>query len=189
MPIKNFWSLEAGEAMVAEELQKRLRGWEIFFPVKDVGVDIVAVSGIGSSVRRVLTFQVKESKAFENKEKSIKPVNTVTNWFSPDSSKARRFLSRVDFYLFVCSRYDFRQPKKTLTADYVIVPSNELVRRLTSYRSSPEKKWYLYLCVEQSGRCLDWRGISRKNVKAETTRPERDYGAFVNNWQSVISVR
>ena len=185
MSIKNFWSLEPGEAMVAEVMQQKLHGWEVFFPIKDVGVDLVAASAIGTNEARLLTFQVKESKAFERRERDATPPNTVINWFVLDPAKAQRFQARVNFYIFVCSRYDFARSRKVLVADYVIVPSDELLRRLHSYRNPAEKRWHLYLCVKQEGRCLDWRGIGRKNRRGETKRPERDYTRFLNNWKLV----
>jgi hypothetical protein len=188
MPIKNFWSLEAGEAMVADELQHKLPRWEVFFPIKDVGVDLLAASGVGTNVVQVLTFQVKESRAHPRRKNDLTPPNTNVNWFSIDSAKMQRFQSRVNFYVFVCSHYDFVAARKNLVPSYMIIPSRELIRRLRSYSiSTSKKRWFLYLCVEESRRCLDWRGITRKNKDKEIERAERNYSSFLNNWEQVNS--
>ena len=81
MPIKNFWSLEPGEAMVAETMRRQLPGWEIFFPVKDIAVDLLAVREAGTSRGRMLTIQVKESKAYERRDRDVTPVDSVIGWF------------------------------------------------------------------------------------------------------------
>jgi hypothetical protein len=86
MPIKNFWSIEAGEAMVAEAIQKNLPGFEVFFPIKDVGVDLLAVSGVGTNKARIFSFQVKESRPYES-HREITPPGTATNWFVLDPLK------------------------------------------------------------------------------------------------------
>lgn len=39
MPVRNIWSLEPGECIVAEEIIKKL-GCEVYFPVRDVGLDL-----------------------------------------------------------------------------------------------------------------------------------------------------
>jgi hypothetical protein len=187
MAIKNFWSLEPGEAMVADEMRQKLSGWEVYFPIKDVGVDLLAASGIGTSMGKLLTFQVKESKAYERRERDITPEDTVTGWFALNAAKTRGAASRVNFHVFVCSRYHFARTKRILTVDYLVVPTKELIRRLDCYHADTGPRWDLYLVVEQNGRCLDWRGIGRRNRGEEIGRPQRDYTQFLNNWQQVNS--
>lgn len=58
MPIRNMWSLEPGECLTAEKLAKI---GEVFFPLRDVGVDLLVVKG-GKHVR----LQVKESRYYRS---------------------------------------------------------------------------------------------------------------------------
>jgi hypothetical protein len=185
MPIKNFWSLEAGEAMFAEQLQQKVSGLEVFFPIKDIAVDLLAVKDLGIRKPLLITFQVKESRAFEPKGGEVFPYQAVVNWFTLDARKLTRFQHRVQFHVFVCSRYDFEAQKKVLVPDYLIVPTPELIKRLTAYKGNPEKRWFLYFCVEPSGRCLEWRGINHKNMSRETGRLDRDFTQFRNNWSRI----
>ncbi len=187
MPIKNFWSLEAGEAMLAEQLQQRRSGLEVFFPVKDVAVDLLAVKNLGTRESLSITIQVKESRAFQPKVGEVFPSEAVVNWFTLDARKLMRFKQRVQFYVFVCSRYDFEAKKKVIVPDYLIVPTPELIKRLTAYKDNPEKRWFLYFCIEPNGRCLEWRGIKHKNMSEETKRLERDFTQFLNNWSLIES--
>ena len=43
MPVRNLWSLEPGECLVAEEILNRLKNVEVYFPIRDVGVDLLVV--------------------------------------------------------------------------------------------------------------------------------------------------
>jgi hypothetical protein len=45
MPIRNLWSLECGEVITAEALLKNIKGCEVYFPFKDVGIDLLVVKG------------------------------------------------------------------------------------------------------------------------------------------------
>jgi len=45
MPIRNLWSLECGEVVTAEALLKNVKGCEVYFPVRDVGIDLLVVKG------------------------------------------------------------------------------------------------------------------------------------------------
>jgi hypothetical protein len=41
LPVRNLWSLELGECIVAEEILERLKGCEVYFSTHDVGVDLL----------------------------------------------------------------------------------------------------------------------------------------------------
>jgi hypothetical protein len=60
MSVKNIWSLNPAEAVVALELQKR--GSHIFFPAKDVGIDLLVIKDLSEKNRRAVTIQVKSSR-------------------------------------------------------------------------------------------------------------------------------
>ena len=62
MTIKNFWSLEPGECIVAEELNKRLNDCQIFFPLHDTGTDLLITKG-----KKHIGIQVKESRSYKNR--------------------------------------------------------------------------------------------------------------------------
>ena len=58
MAVKNFWALTPSEAIVAWELQQR--GFHVFFPTKDVGVDLMVLQELNKARRRPITIQVKD---------------------------------------------------------------------------------------------------------------------------------
>ena len=58
MPVRNIWSLEPGECIVAEEIMDKLK-CEVYFPVRDVGLDLLVVKG-----DKHAGIQVKESRYY-----------------------------------------------------------------------------------------------------------------------------
>ena len=68
MPIRNLWSLESDECTVTEELASCLKDCQIFFPLHDVGIDLLLVQG-----KRHVGVQVKGSRYHTAKERRALP--------------------------------------------------------------------------------------------------------------------
>lgn len=78
VPIRNVWSLEPGECIVAEEIMERLK-CEVYFPVRDVGLDLLIVKG-----DKHVGIQVKESRYYISRtslnfQPSLSFAYTLTN--------------------------------------------------------------------------------------------------------------
>ena len=63
MPLRNLWSLNPGELRVAEQLQGKIPGCAVYFPVRDVGLDLLLIIG-----DHHYGIQVKESRYYEGKD-------------------------------------------------------------------------------------------------------------------------
>ena len=94
MTIKNFWSLEPGECIVAEELNKRLNDCQIFFPLHDTGIDLLITKG-----KKHIGIQVKESRSYKNRNRISE------NSLHQISKNKFKSLETVDFFL--CSLHIF----------------------------------------------------------------------------------
>jgi len=57
MPIRNLWSLESGEVVTVEAMLENIKDIEVYFPLHDIGVDLLAVKG-----KKHASVQVKESR-------------------------------------------------------------------------------------------------------------------------------
>jgi hypothetical protein len=58
MPVRNIWSFEPGECFTAEKLGEE--GLKVFFPLRDVGADLLVVNGkkdAGIRVRQLLAMK------------------------------------------------------------------------------------------------------------------------------------
>lgn len=57
--IRNMWSLEPGEAVTAEALLRNLTDCDVYFPLRDTGIDLLVAKG-----KKHVAIQVKESRYF-----------------------------------------------------------------------------------------------------------------------------
>ena len=65
LPVRNIWSLEPGECIVAEEIMKRLK-YEVFFPLRDIGIDLLVVKSnkhVGIQVKESVTISAGSGEA------------------------------------------------------------------------------------------------------------------------------
>lgn len=184
MAVRNMWSLRPGEVNVAREIRDRLKEFEVFFPIKDVSVDLIAVKNLSSPEnRRVVTIQVKESGEYYTK--GDERLGYRRGWYTLDAKKFHEHMNRVDFYIFVLYRQVSHKRRTRYKTDFVIVPTNELARRIEHKKKGKNGKYHLYLSFKVGGkddRIIDTRGITLKNQEIEEKRPFRDYSKYLNNW-------
>jgi hypothetical protein len=107
MPIRNLWSLECGEVVTAEALLKNVKGCEVYFPVRDVGIDLLVVKG-----KKHVSIQVKESRYYPQR----------ISWHVIFRKKFRD-KERVDFYVFLTYFPKYREFENK----FIIVPALNLI--------------------------------------------------------------
>lgn len=120
MPIRNMWSLECGEVLTAEAIEKYVikgtEGTGIYFPLHDTGIDLLVVKG-----KKHVSVQVKESRIYKH----------GNSWYPIKKWKFDRDKQRVDFYIFLT--YEQQNGANRLEAfkeKYIIIPTAELEKRL-----------------------------------------------------------
>lgn len=112
MPIRNLWSLECGEVITAEALLKNIKDCEVYFPVKDVGIDLLVVKD-----KKPVSIQVKESRYYQRKH----------SWHMISSNKFVRDEERVDFYVFLTYLPKYGKHKMSkFENQFIIVPTPNL---------------------------------------------------------------
>ena len=122
MPIRNLWSLKPGECIVAEEIMKNLRRMQVYFPIYDVGIDLLIVKR-----SKHVWIQVKQSRHYTGHV--WKSGHEGHSWHQI-KKKLLEKSGRADFYVFLTylpsigrhriSRFENR---------FLIVPTEELRRR------------------------------------------------------------
>jgi hypothetical protein len=163
MPVRNIWSLEPGECIVAEELLEKLR-CEVFFPVHDIGVDLLAVKGA-----KHVGIQLKESRYFFRR-----------GGHSWHQVKRAKFLKGiVDFYVFLTylpvlgehkvSRFDNK---------FLIVPSSELEKRM-AVKNAGKRQIYSFYFHFEGAKVWDER------VTVKAGNPLTDYSEFSDAWNLI----
>jgi len=62
LPVRNLWSLEPSECIVAEEILDKLKDVEVFFPVHDGDIDLQ--SGMPIKSKKFLKFKLERINQF-----------------------------------------------------------------------------------------------------------------------------
>ena len=136
MPIRNFWSLECGEVITAEALTKNVKDCEIYFPLHDTGIDLLAVKD-----KKHVSIQVKESRYFVKNYKG----STGSSSHQIHKKKFLRDRNRVDFYVFLTYIPQFGKHKmSSFENKFVIVSTGELAPRIENKKSGKRDVYSFY---------------------------------------------
>jgi len=92
MPVRNIWSLQPGECITAEEIMRKTK-CEVFFPLRDIGVDLLVVKG-----QRHVGVQVKESRYYSGR--TWKSGHKGHSWHQIRKKRFLRNKDKVDFYVY-----------------------------------------------------------------------------------------
>lgn len=177
MPVRNLWSLEPGECIVAEEILERLKGCEVYFPIHDVGVDLLVVKS-----DKHVGIQVKESRYYARR--IWKSGHVGHSWHQ---IKKEKFLKRkADFYVFLTYLPVVGEHKiSRFENKFLIVPSAELEKRMT-VKGAGKKETYSF-CFHfgygiEDGKAWDERV---KGGVSTLENPLADYSEFLDAWRLV----
>jgi len=173
--------LDAAEAVVAWELQKR--GLYVFFPAKDVGIDLLVVKNL--TEKKPLSIQVKGSRFWEWPDE----MGGYGGWFKLSRRKMDQDVRFIDFYILVLFH---TKPSKTgyekFERDFFIIPASELKERINHYYKGGDML-NMYLRVfryQKMKKIIDYRGITKKNRKELLDDPWRNYSGYMNKWEKLL---
>jgi hypothetical protein len=167
--------LEPGECIVAEELLSKLRDVEVFFPVHDVGVDLLVVRG-GKHVG----IQVKESRYYFSR--TWKSGHVGHSWQQLKRIKFDRSKGKVGFYIFL-TYLPIQGEHKVSSFGYrfLLVSSSELEKRM-AVKDAGKKSIYSFCFHFQDKNVWDER------VTTTLDNPLTDYSQFLNAWDLIDKI-
>ena len=168
MPIRNIWSFEPGECLTAERMIKSLKDVQLYFPLRDTGVDILAVKG-----GKHAGIQVKESRYYS--ERSTIPAHC---WHQISLRKMKRNINSVQFYVFLTYFPKENESKMSFENRFIVVPTDELKGRL-QYKKIVKNDIYSFYFNFNEERILD------KRVIKDTDPQKIDYTDFRDAWRLV----
>jgi len=166
MPIRNLWSLQPGECLVANEVITTL-DVEVFFPIKDVGIDLLVVRN-----KKHIGIQVKESRYYGS-------GNKAHSWHQLSLKKHKNAFGSVDFYIFLTYLPYFGEHKiSEFKYVYLIVPYDEIDKRII-LKDSGIRNIYRYYFHFENEFVIDLRTKNTNNNNL------KDYGVFLNAWNLI----
>lgn len=76
-----------------------------------------------------------------------------------------------------------------MSVDYVVIPPQELLRRLRRIHRGTQPIWQVYLWVTKTERCWETRDLSKDDklliADDKFSNPNRDFGKYLNAWGPV----
>ena len=162
MAIKNFWSLQAGEAVVADLIKKSLgKDYQIFLPLNNQLKDLDLIL-INTSTRKLATLQVKESREFNEGEGD--------GLFIVKKEKVDKKVA--DFYLFLVYAISKKVHKYEIEPRVLVVPSDVLLEKSKTKKLIKGGNYYYYFNIRE-GEAFDDREGQDKKI---------DYTEFINDF-------
>jgi hypothetical protein len=181
--MKPMFSIHAGEYLTRSNLEKKFRHVNLWVPAKDTGIDLLVSDRTN---RHTVSLQVKFSKDFlvahmQRQGPEFQRKLRACGWWTLNSEKVR--LSHADYWVFVLQGF------ANTSVDYVVIPPDDLARRLSCIHHGKPKLWQVYLWVTKSERCWETRDLSKGDrlliVGEKFSNPNRDFTKYLNTWGPV----
>lgn len=171
MPIRNMWSLEPDECIVAEEVLLKIKPSEVYFPVHDKGIDLLVALGT-----RHAGIQVKGSRYYKANTRGAIPHQRWHSWHQVDARKLLR--AGPDFYVFVTYLpIEGRNGGESFQTKFLVVPTGTLRENVRQKKGGKKGVYSFYFRFEE-GEIVDIREKSFRTA-------ENDYTEFLNSWDRV----
>lgn len=163
--MKNVWSLQIGEAIVAEEVMKHLpTGYQVFIPLNNQLKDIdLIISNLKNKTFK--TIQVKESREYN--------IGQANGWYTISENKLKNLSNCVDFYVFLLYTAKPTKTKFENHCEFIVVPSNVLKEK--SKDKKPVKERLHYYFQIKNGTVIEVR---------ESKHPV-DYSKYLGNFDQL----
>lgn len=140
--VKNFWSLNVDEALVANELmQKNTLGknYEVFFPINSQLPDVDLIV-FNKNNQQTTTIQVKSSQSYLTKDKKEK----IDYWVSNHVVGYNKINpSKVDFFIFTCfypGKSKKQKDSRTIVDHYIVFNTKDLKDYVNKHKKDVSKE-------------------------------------------------
>ena len=138
--MKNYYCLNPGEFFVAQEIIKECDDIELYFPLKDTGVDLLAINPRTSKIVRI---QVKESRTYKKGH----------SWHQLRKTK----LNTADVFVFVSYIREHDSGRIRFRHEYIVVPQRDLREICERDKKADSNGKYAFYFSFSDGRASDLR--------------------------------
>ncbi len=180
--MKPLFTVHAGEYLLGSHIEHLRPKVNVWVPSKDTGIDLLVSD---HDNRRTVSLQAKFSKdyLFTQMEPEFRKPLRACGWWIINRDKLRA--SRANFWVFVLHGF------KGHTFDFVVVPRQELRKRLRSIHGPGTKMIQVFLWVTEGKKCWETRGLERgkadkrRIVEGQYQNQDRDFTRWLNNWKPI----
>jgi hypothetical protein len=177
--MRPIFTIHAGEYLVGCQVEKKLKGINVWVPTKDTGVDLLLTNG---KSKKMVSLQVKFSKSFLETSipKSCRKGLKSCGWWTLNRDKLKN--SKADFWVLALYGFGIKQQ------DFIVIRPGELYEKLVKLRGNV-KTMNLYLWVTEKKQCWETRGLNKSEYdpipKGAYSNPEREFTKFLESWKPV----
>ena len=171
MPVRNLWALEPDECTVAEEILLKVKPSDVYFPVHDEGIDLLAVRG-----RVHIGVQVKGSRYYKANRRGPIPRRRFHSWHQVAARKLAR--EGPDFYVFVTYLpIAGGHGEERFRREFLVVPT-DVLRRNVQHKKGGKKANFSFYFRFEGREILDIREDEKRTAW-------NDYSQFLNRWDRI----
>jgi hypothetical protein len=175
--MRPLFTIHVGEYLVGSHIEKHFKGYNVWVPSKDTGVDLL-VTDRANRVSNSL--QVKFSKDYYGKETDAAINRGIKSrgWWTFDRQKIEK--SKADYWVLVLHSFHSKD------SDFVIVPPKKLLD-LFAALDRHKKTINSYLCVTHNSKlCWETRGLRKGELRNIATGKKaernRNWTKYLNKW-------
>jgi len=167
MTIKNIWSLNVDEAIVAEKIKKELdKKHEVFFPINSQLKDIDLLIQ-NPKTGKSKAIQVKGSRTWiirgSRREKladyfKIDLESDInSSWFKIKKSSIFSTANKIDFFIFITHEVEITTQNRIMKQNYLVIPLNDFRKITKNKKKTPKSGNYWYYFVVKDKKAVDTR--------------------------------
>lgn len=179
MGIKNAWSLNVDELLVADKLRHYIdkNKHEVFFPLnsqlKDVDLILINLKN-----NKALSVQVKGSRTYSpTKSETERYGEGSAAWFTLTKKSIFENSNKVDFFVFVLHSMRDGKTKKEIKINYLIIPSKDFKRLTSKKKIRKGEKYHFFMWIDPNGkRAFDFN--DRSNIVR--------FSKYLDNWDLIV---
>ena len=154
MGIKNIWSLNIDELLVADKLKRvfKKKDHEVFFPLNSQLKDIDLIL-INLKKGKSINFQVKGSRTYKpQKSETAKFGKGSAAWFTLKEKSIFKPTNKMDYYVFVLHSLIDGESKKEIKINYLIIPEKEFKKKVLKKIKRKGDKYHFFIWIDVDGK-------------------------------------
>ncbi len=176
MGLKNVWSLNVDELLVADKFKNKLskKDFEILFPLNSQMKDVDLVL-LNLKNNKIKSIQVKGSRTYEPRKTEVQRYGEGgAAWFRIHENSIFDTTNKVDYYIFVLHSLVNGEIKKEIKVDYLIMPIKDFIGYCKAKICRKGGYYHFIIWIDpKSKRSFDFR--ENKNNPYELSK-------YINNW-------
>jgi hypothetical protein len=179
--MKSLFTIHAGEYLVGSEINRKLRHVNIWLPEKDTGIDLLITN---KKNKKTVSLQVKFSRDYlvtHMKGNAFQRGLQACGWWKLNRQKIVK--SQAEYWIFVLLGFDNR------SKDFVIIKSDDLLKRLDKIHGNSSKFFDLYFWVTKRDKCYEARSLTpteKLNIADGKFKNRAcDFTKYLNNWAPI----